>query len=558
MTTAYPGGMDDFGVPTNPEGTPLSEAGVDGRDHTELHADTGAAIEKLEQYAAQRTHDHSGDATNTTKGPKLTQANTHESADTDASALAIHHTLGLGANQAARGDHSHDYRSDSITFKPYEICTSTSRPANPFLGKMIYEVDTNRVRAWSHFQGAQVAVQGLYSTDSFTTPTPAGGTTIGGQNWESTYLPYPGDSGHGYMYSYKGSSGGDIAWSNGGNTYNRCIARRVNPADMHTQSNDQVIIFETNSMVAQWNNPSPNNPASNDAYFRMSDDGQTYVRAAMTWWKGATGSIMLTYTTSGPGGEQLLGQLAAQTATPDIDWHLRLVGNKLTVYMGVEYVGEIVDPLGVTLTGHKGWGIGMQAGDPYLIWWYWGWTQALPNELSSVTIADATYFTNDPQWQLLPVGEVPHVGLGCTYPQSIDPTGSLIEWGEAREDNWGWWNPDHPQYITVTESGIYHVHASVAWSPHLYGDHAGTIIVVNDLPTVHSHWEFVRGYQYTAGFPQTVDVTCYMRLAAGDRVAVAAAHNGAGAQWTTYKKTWVAPDYAMANLTRLFLVFHSA
>ena len=45
-------------------------------------------------------HGHSG----TTDGSKLAQANTHESADTDAGASSLHHTLGTGANQAAAGN----------------------------------------------------------------------------------------------------------------------------------------------------------------------------------------------------------------------------------------------------------------------------------------------------------------------------------------------------------------------------------------------------------------------------------------------------------------------
>lgn len=32
----------------------------------------------------------------------------HTNADTDASADSIHHTLGLGSNQAAKGSHRHD------------------------------------------------------------------------------------------------------------------------------------------------------------------------------------------------------------------------------------------------------------------------------------------------------------------------------------------------------------------------------------------------------------------------------------------------------------------
>ena len=48
-------------------------------------------------------HTHAG----TTNGPKLAQANTHESPDTDAAPTSLHHTVGTGANQAAAGNHAH-------------------------------------------------------------------------------------------------------------------------------------------------------------------------------------------------------------------------------------------------------------------------------------------------------------------------------------------------------------------------------------------------------------------------------------------------------------------
>lgn len=49
---------------------------------------------------------HSHDGTDG-EGPKLTQAHSHESSDTDSAPTAIHHTLGGGANQAAAGNHGH-------------------------------------------------------------------------------------------------------------------------------------------------------------------------------------------------------------------------------------------------------------------------------------------------------------------------------------------------------------------------------------------------------------------------------------------------------------------
>lgn len=45
------------------------------------------------------SHDHSAN--------KLAQANTHESPDTDVGTTSLHHTIGVGANQAAAGNHTH-------------------------------------------------------------------------------------------------------------------------------------------------------------------------------------------------------------------------------------------------------------------------------------------------------------------------------------------------------------------------------------------------------------------------------------------------------------------
>ena len=49
-------------------------------------------------------HSHSGAAN---QSSKLTQANTHQSPDTDAATSSLHHTVGTGATQAAAGNHLH-------------------------------------------------------------------------------------------------------------------------------------------------------------------------------------------------------------------------------------------------------------------------------------------------------------------------------------------------------------------------------------------------------------------------------------------------------------------
>ncbi len=153
MPTNYPGGTDAFSEPSLPENTTLSSSGSGTRNHTEHHRDLGDAIEAIQAHAAQKTHNHNG-GTGATGGPKLVQANTHESADTDASDSSIHHTIGTGAHQAAAGNHTHDYTGASITNQPFFNCTSVTRPSDPVLGTRIWEHDTNVERAWAQFPDA--------------------------------------------------------------------------------------------------------------------------------------------------------------------------------------------------------------------------------------------------------------------------------------------------------------------------------------------------------------------------------------------------------------------
>lgn len=152
MPSNYPEGFDVFNEPSLPEETFLSSAGTGSRNHPEHHRDLGDAVEKIEHYASQRTHDHSGsvdDITGITKGPKLLQANTHETPDTDDAATSLHHTLGGGEFQSAPGNHAHAYAS--LTGRPLIPCTSVTRPGTPTPGLLIYELDTFRLRSWAKY-----------------------------------------------------------------------------------------------------------------------------------------------------------------------------------------------------------------------------------------------------------------------------------------------------------------------------------------------------------------------------------------------------------------------
>ena len=546
MGINYPGDppgseVDVFNVPTEPEGTPLSSPGTATRNHTELHDDTASAVEALEDWAALRTHDHSGASPQRAHGDKLAQVNTHQSPDTDAGATSLHHTLGIGQYQAAAGNHIHDYTSDRIINKPFEICVSTDRP-EPFEGKFIWEVDTRRLRVYAQFPG-QDTLLGLYSIDDFERTS---ANDLGSTLWDQSYDLSPSTNGKMAI-----TDGHDAAWVRQGTEANRCVARRIKEEDQYTETIDQVITFTTTAAVADGVNADATHPTSNDIFFRMSDDKEEYVCASLQWHTTTTGKIRLFYTTTGSDGEIEIGSMNAVVNAPNVTWSGRMVGNKFEIYRGIENVGSILDDEGVTMLDNKGWGIGMRAGDG-------GSVQDLPNEITKVGIADAVHYRTSPVWQLLPIGDTPRVGLAVTGEQSIHQSGSMIEWDYVEEDNFGFWNAAEKQNLVITEPGVYHVHASIVWGTDLIGDHAGTILMINNTPTPHMHWEFVRGNQYTPGFSQTVDVSAYVRLDLGDRLGVAAAHNGEDIQWTGYKKNYEVANNVVTQLSRLFVTFHSA
>lgn len=160
MPTRYPDNTDKFFEPSLPEQIPLSQTGFQpgsdsnnpARNHVEHHRDLGDAVQALQENAAQVVHDHSGSSTDTKRGAKLSQANTHQGADTDTALTALHHTLGTGQFQAAAGNHTHDFNSPNsgLLNAPYVRCLSTARPT-PSNGLTIYETDRDRMRVYADF-----------------------------------------------------------------------------------------------------------------------------------------------------------------------------------------------------------------------------------------------------------------------------------------------------------------------------------------------------------------------------------------------------------------------
>lgn len=230
MATNYPNGVDDFEEPPNPEEVPLSQAGGQpnrttanpGRNHVEHHRDLGDAVNALQVHAARRTHDHSGSATDPARGVKLAQANTHENADTNSSANAIHHTLGTGAFQAAAGNHTHDYDSGSILNAPFIRCLSTSRPGDPDNpiartdGLVIYETDTRRMRVWQDFgHGAGLRWNILPTANIPVVRLQAAQQSIASTGTTITWTKTPGQSEDTFGY-FSGNTGNTIAVSEPG------------------------------------------------------------------------------------------------------------------------------------------------------------------------------------------------------------------------------------------------------------------------------------------------------------------------------------------------------
>lgn len=502
MPTLYPDAFDDFGVPSLPEETPLSSAGDSTRNHTELLRDLGDAAEALEHNAALKVHDHSGDDDDIAKGAKLAQANTHESADTDSGASALHHTLGTGANQAAAGNHNHDY--NTLLNVPWIRCTSSTRPGSPYPGLMIYETDTDRVRVWGSFAQNQISA-GLDSLEDFTQAPNA--LNLGTSEWEQFYTS--GDLTHGLMAVPNGT---EASWIDQSGTTNRCIARRINPADMTTETDDQVIIWHTGATVIE-NDPFYFQPASNDAFFRMSTDRNNYWRIVVSYDR-----VVCYYTTTGPGGEVKLGEQSVNTNIANTEWRGELKDRTLTLYRFGQQVAQFKDLASASSKGaaFRGWGIGMMAGDR-------GSGQTTPANLVDVRILDLDYYTSVYRWTVLPVANVPNVRIRQSANQKIVSTGSLIEWNEELEDQFGFFNAASSKTdIIMKEPGLYQIDAAVQWNPSVVPDTAMVVLCINGVETTVRKQGFMRGQGFNPGFSQTLDVSGKLRFGANDVLTVKA------------------------------------
>lgn len=497
MPTAYPDGRDDFRVTSLPEDTPLSQAGPGAtRNHPELHEDEGDAIEALQNYAAQRTHDHSNDPTDPRKGPRLAQVNTHQSPDTDASPTSLHHTLGLNPNQALPGNYVVDYNDATrIVNRPYVICTSATRPPMPYRGLQIYEADTDRVRVWASFSADQ-AITGLNSTDDY--------TSFSTSDWAITYdLASPANGAMGTP------NGTHLSWTDGGALKNRAIARRIKVADKETQTDDQVLTWQNGpTQIEQvfWFT----SPASNDKYFRMSADGSSYWRVVFGY-----DYVFVYYTTNGPANERELGRATVYANFANSQYRAELKNRTLSLYFMGELLMTVVDKDQVTNKGaaFRGWGTGMTSGDRF-------GGQTTPGNEDWVRIQDATYYVATNRWTILPVAKIPTVRLRQTANQQLAQTGSIVEWGEELEDEFDFFNVSNKTDIVIKEPGLYNIAAAIQWDPSVVPDTAIAVLCINGIETTVRKQQFMRGDFFSPGFSQTLDLTGSLRFATNDVLTV--------------------------------------
>lgn len=505
-----PDGFDDFRVTTLPEDTPLSQAGPGAtRNHPELHEDEGDAIEALQHNAALKGHDHSGDPDDIRKGAKLDQANTHENPDTD-TAGGIHHTVGEGHEQAARGDHVHDYNDGTrLLNRPYVICTSTSRPAQPYEGLQIYETDTDRVRVWGSFAATE-AVVGLNSIDNFDQgPGPLSTT-----NWDPVIYTQD-DEDHGTMGTPDGQN---LSWTDESGFTNSGFTRRKNPADAVTLTDDQVITWKTGDVKIE-DILLFTSPASNDKYFRMSADKSAYWRLTV----GHDGAKVL-YTTTGKANEKVLGTLPGIDAdVENMEWRAQVVGRTLSLYRAGEFMGSIVDTKNVTNKNadHRGWGIGMSAGQR-------GFGQTTPANEQWVRIQDFVYYTAVNRWTVLPVCKIPVVRLRQSANQKLVAAGTLVEWTDELEDDFDFFTTAAKTDIMVKEPGLYDIKMAIQWNPSKTPDIATAVLCINGLETTIRKQQFMRGGGFNPGFSQTLDLGGQLRFNTNDVLTVKVSYTGSG------------------------------
>lgn len=221
MATNFPAGSDNFSEPNSPGSTALSASGTGSRNHVQHHRDAGDAIQAMQAEATLLVHSHDGSTAR--HGSKLAQANTHESADTDSSTTALHHTLGSGANQIAPANHN--------DLEPWVSTTHSAPDYRPIGSIFMSVVSTNPS---SFFGGTWVAIEDRFligAGGSFVVSATGGASTHAHTNSAIQTVV-----GHTHTMSNTGSYDDTAGGSESGHKHSNSSTGSTNPSHTHSTS----------------------------------------------------------------------------------------------------------------------------------------------------------------------------------------------------------------------------------------------------------------------------------------------------------------------------------
>jgi hypothetical protein len=383
---------------------------------------------------------------------------------------------------------------------------------------MIWETDTNVARVWGDFPNTTLST-GISYTYTFNSAN--SNTSLDSAIFTPTVVTgaSPADGALG------APAAGNCTWHAGANVTCRIIEQAVVSTYSSFATDDQEIQIVTGSTQLQSHygtNPSP----ANDVYLRMSANRNSYVRFSLQ----DTGAYVY-YTTTGPTGEKALGAAFCTTNAANTTWVFKAIGNSYIVTSNGQQVLAAIDNTNAVNVGasYRGWAIGAQAGAGQT-------AQTVPNSLASITVTDLPYYTSGLYWQLIPLGNRPHIIAEARFRQQVYPVNPTIL---AFDTLLGNWIPDpfidtsiSETDITIQEPGTYQVNASICWDPAYSAfDNAGVGFTLNGTDIGRLAKDFLRGNGYAPGFYQTQSCSFSYSFAKGDVLRVTAQHNAEVVCW---------------------------
>ena len=212
------------------------------------------------------------------------------------------------------------------------------------------------VRAGNETTGAIIA-QGGGMAASYQTST----GLIGGDDFERTAL----DLGPDWATTYDNAGGTwnidghQTVWNASGNSTNNMLARRIQPLDTNTQTDDQRLTLVIGDTAATGNIPFATD-GENSVIMRRSADGSSYVRGSVS-----PSGVRFYYVVNG-NESSLGGSTSSSTAgNPNAVLEFSAIDRTFSISLNGTQIHQVVDTTNVTAkgAGNRGWGMGARAGN---------------------------------------------------------------------------------------------------------------------------------------------------------------------------------------------------